>query len=265
MQIRDKYGLTIVIPTLFGRQGSDNWATISRLEWSLPLNVEILFIGPSLDRLSSEFEQFEMAIDTSCPKLKTKMAFGGDSIYSAMNIGIEIAQGRFLYFCGDTDFPRLDNLALVCYEALKKSTHSRRAILGFVESEQRTFQATLPARRWLAIERNPTHHQGILYEASLLEIVGKYNSYFGVIGDYELNLRLRSLVWSDISDVEVYSSKQPFCKWELGGASSQVKMRNYIESYMAKRPYLASYEKILALLVEALCFIWASVRPSRSV
>ena len=74
--------------------------------------------------LESDPENMTMRIlDLVSPKkIPCRFIYGGSSVYEAMNIGLENCNSRFVYFCGDTDSPFLDELNLIFKEHLDTSS-----------------------------------------------------------------------------------------------------------------------------------------------
>ena len=181
-----------------------------------------------------------------------------------MNIGISHAQGHYIFFCGDTDTPLLDHL-LSCIDACASScgrTNIRPILLGFVRKSCQLTKAYLPKITCLrlAIERNPTHHQAIVYPAEVFHSLGFYSRAYRVLGDYEFHLRLRSRIYMKCSELCFVETNCVFCDFDDGGLSSTGRISNYIESYNCKKPYLKAYLLPVALAVELLAFFCARMR-----
>ena len=173
--------------------------------------------------------------------------YGGNCIYSAMNIGILASNSHYLFFCGDTDMPYLNSLY---HSSLRPSADSLTPYSGHSIIIGRCVSSTTSYTPFfnsfsifsLIIERNPLHHQALLYSRSLFASFGLYDSSFKIIADYVFNLKLRSLYFRSLSSsyrrISLLSTNSIFCYFAEGGRSSTPKLRNYIELANAKAPYL---------------------------
>lgn len=221
-------------------------------------------MGPSGNE--KECELFRDAIQRvrSLTALQIRLLFGGVTVYEAMNIGISHARGKYLFFCGDTDTPLRDHLVSCIdnYISLPCRKSIRPILLGLVRKPNHLTKARLPMANGLglAIERNPTHHQAIIYPAEVFRILGLYSHAFKVLGDYEFHLRLRSLVYMDHPRLNFVETNVIFCDFVDGGMSATGRLGNYIESFKCKKQYLKFYLLPVALLVEVLAFLSARRR-----
>ena len=231
--------------------------------------IELIFVGPSGNEI--ELELFRDAIErvSKLTTLQIRLLFGGASVYEAMNIGISQAQGDYIFFCGDTDTPHCDHL-LSCIDTHSLTfgrTDMRPVLLGLVRKSCQLTKAYLPkiSGLGLAIERNPTHHQAIVYPAVLFYSLGSYSRAFRVLGDYEFHLRLRSRIHMKCSELGFVDTNVVFCVFDDGGLSSTGRITNYIESYNCKKPYLKAYLLPVALMVELLAFLYARMKRFTSI
>jgi len=113
----------------------------------------------------------------------------------------------------------------------------------------------------LAIERNPTHHQGIVYPAEVFHS-SLYSCVFRVMGDYEFNLRLRSRLNAKHSELYLIETNEIFCDFEAYGISGTSRLGNYIESFKCKMTFLGFYLLPIALIVELFAYMRAKVNSS---
>jgi len=226
--------------------------------------IEFIFVGPSGNDI--ELELFQNAIERvrRLTTLQIRILFGGASVYEAMNIGISHSKGHYIFFCGDTDSPLCDHL-LSCIDTCASScrrTNIRPILLGIVRRSGQLTKAYLPKITGfrLAIERNPTHHQAILYPAQVFHSLGFYSHDYRVLGDYEFHLRLRSRIYMNCPELCFVETNCVFCDFDDGGLSSTGRIGNYIESYNCKKPFLKAYLLPLALAFELFAFSWARIR-----
>ena len=104
-------------------------------------------------------------------------------VYDAMNRGVEIAKGRYIYFLGAGD--------TLCEGALDSiirmlPPHDYGFLYGNVRWGQSEYDG--PFTPLKLIEKNICH-QSIFYGRKVFDILGGYNLAYSVLADYELNLR----------------------------------------------------------------------------
>ena len=116
-------------------------------------------------------------------------------VYHAMNKGIELAEGDWLYFMGvddrfnDIDVLKNINIATtknikliagnVLYQFKRKDTFFVKRNKGLVKPEWNR-------KLWL---RNTMHHQGLFYNRLIFNNE-LFNAKYKILGDYALNLKL---------------------------------------------------------------------------
>lgn len=106
-------------------------------------------------------------------------------IYDAMNKGIDLASGKYLYFLGAGDYLRpfvLKNIAhLMPAEKLS-------FVYGNVlwEEQDKIYDGEFSKAR---MQHDNICHQAIFYERSIFEVLGKFDLRFNVYADYVLNIK----------------------------------------------------------------------------
>ena len=107
-------------------------------------------------------------------------------IYDAMNKGIDLSSGKWLYFMGSDDvFYSKEVLAQVAGAILRKDCD---LLYGNVIGEQSQIKyADDTAAKVLA---RGIHHQSIFYKRHLFNYTGKYDPKFKVAADYHLTLKI---------------------------------------------------------------------------
>ena len=256
--------LSVVIPTLFSE------SALSTLPAILPPShlasfIELVFVGPS--HPCPLFSEFKSKLNYYSNKLGFNyiLLSGSDSIYSAMNKGIDVSTGRYLFFSGDTDVPLYKNifdtfnsLDSILFHSDDRPSVIVGSLLGIPKTSN-YFPVLSPLS--LIFERNPTPHQAVIYSKSVFVQYGYYTTSMRVMADYKFNLMLRYAVTSsqELAPV-ILEVNTPFCNFDFTGISSSPKLSNYLESYSAKSIYLSIPLRFIALICEYVVFFIKTVR-----
>jgi glycosyltransferase involved in cell wall biosynthesis len=102
-------------------------------------------------------------------------------IYHAMNKGIDIAQGRYLYFVNAGDL-----ILDIPYDVLENYLDTKYAMIAFPVIDSNG-NLRLPAINWLIKIRNLLPHQGCFYKKDLKI---SYTLKYKVFADFDLNQRI---------------------------------------------------------------------------
>lgn len=120
-----------------------------------------------------------------------------DGVYDAMNKGIRMARGRFLYFIGAGDTLRPDALRRVaaCIAA-GGLAHSREPVFlyGDVFSEAMGKVYGGPFNK-IKIGLFNICHQAIFYDRRIFQRLDGYDLQYRILADHELNLRCFGANW----------------------------------------------------------------------
>lgn len=115
-----------------------------------------------------------------------------EGIYDAMNKGIQLTSGKFLYFLGAGDrlLPGvLEAVAVEMRKLLSRGQHSRPTLLyGNVDWAKygRPYDGRFTRSKLL---RRNICHQAIFYQRSVFEQLGFYNTKYRSLADWEFNIR----------------------------------------------------------------------------
>ncbi len=115
-----------------------------------------------------------------------------EGIYDAMNKGIRLSSGKFLYFLGAGDRLRPGVLEAVAAEIRKltcQAQTSRPTLLyGNVDWSSYSQPYDGHFNRFKLLRRNICH-QAIFYQRSVFERLGFYNTKYRLLADWEFNIR----------------------------------------------------------------------------
>lgn len=107
-------------------------------------------------------------------------------LYDAMNKGIRLARGKYLYFLGAGDRLRpeaLDRMAELC-----PPSDRPQLVYGDVNWENVSSTYDGKFNRFKLTQRNICH-QAIFYHRAIFGLVGEFNLNYPTCADYEFNLR----------------------------------------------------------------------------
>ena len=162
------------------------------------------------------------------PKLRTAPDNG---IYDAMNKGIELSSGRWLWFLGTGDVP-VDGAIDRVLEAIKldseRDMHCFCVRLlpplepGVPDFYKPNFTSEI---KW----RNTLHHQGVIYRKNSID---KYETMFKVLADYHMNLKL----W--VKGASCKCHEHTIAEVDAGGVSRVFNRRLYAEERLLKKDAL---------------------------
>lgn len=167
---------------------------------------------------------------------------GDGGVYDAMNKGIALAKGRYLYFLGAGDEMRPLVLAEI---AQKVPSHTRAMVYGDVIRQRRRYGGSF--NRYTLCLRNISH-QAIFYGRDVFALIGHYETQYPVCADWIMNIRC-------FGDDRIYKLyvKMLVANFEEGGLSS-----HYDEGFEEQR--VAVIRKHLGFLV----FCYATWRATRT-
>ncbi|CAM1345539.1 Glycosyl transferase family 2 [Tenacibaculum amylolyticum] len=159
-------------------------------------------------------------------------------IYDAMNKGIRLSKGDWLYFMGADDCFADENLLK---EVFSEPFLEEEVLLGNIKytNKEKVFNSNFSCLLWL---KNTIHHQSVFYKKSIFD-QRVYNSGYKVLADYDLNLYL-------------YKNKAPYRKLNKliaicgdDGVSKQYNWKLYKEEITIKSSLTNNKLKIFFYLL----------------
>lgn len=104
-------------------------------------------------------------------------------IYEAMNKGIFLSKGEWIYFLGSGDI-LAENAILD--DVSREFSSDFKIVFGNIRYEKQVFNSSFSMLLWI---KNTLHHQGIFYHQSLFKKYA-YSTKYQILSDYEFNLKL---------------------------------------------------------------------------
>jgi glycosyltransferase involved in cell wall biosynthesis len=170
-----------------------------------------------------------------------------DGIYDAMNKGVELARGEWLYFIGADDYFYDSTVLNSIFGKRNNINEGVGLIVGRAMFGDKVRSYRLSSKIFL---ENTLLHQAVFYSRKIFLDGFRYNKEFRVSSDYDLNF---------------YCYKQGFvphylnvtiCRFSLDGISSQVHFQSYKEEMAVRKKYIRR---------QLLCLFFALYSYSRYV
>ena len=163
-------------------------------------------------------------------------------IYHAMNKGIAMARGTWLYFIGADD-TLYDSSVIEKIDRYCQTTDADMLLCDVMLTGQRRVSSRFS---WATFLHNTIHHQGCIYRKGIL-LQRPYDTSYKVMADYDLNLFL----WR--SNCKILSTDIIFANHALRGVSATPRLLNYKEEIHIRNRYITStplkpLKPLLALL-----------------
>ncbi len=187
-------------------------------------DVEIIVVdGCSTDNTNAIVESFK---DGTIRCLVEK----DNGIYDAMNKGISLAEGKWVFFMGADDTLHDRNVFKDMIGATSGSD-KYDVVIGDIKFDNGKVRKSSVSEKTKFI--NTVHHQSVFYKRELFKTFS-YNSTYKVSADYELNLKIL------LESLCVKKVDRMVCVVGLEGVSGKVDYSGYAEEIKIRNGYLPS-------------------------
>lgn len=164
------------------------------------------------------------------------------SLYQALNQGVDLASGEWLYFMGCDDFLATDTILAEVARLLDEKKHDYGVGIVHQFPSGRIFRPR-PATQWLF---HSLHHQATFYHRRIFQKF-RYNETLSIAADYELALRVY------LADYRLKILNQPIAYFNESGTSGRNRQLAWNECVgIRKRVYGPVVGMILNVLVKFL-------------
>jgi glycosyltransferase involved in cell wall biosynthesis len=203
----DTHLLSIIIPTYNSAAYIDSCLQSITTQTDLS-SVEVICIdGGSTDETVEKIKEHAKS-QSEIKYISEK----DDGIYDAMNKGIDLAKGQWVYFLGSDDtLWAKDTLA----QAKKHLKTDLDVVYGNVDVDSQ-----IPGYMYdgeFTNEKIVTKnigHQAIFYKRDVIKRLGKYNTNYHLLADWDLNLK-----WFNDPELHKQYIDMPVAKFAPGGRS----------------------------------------------
>lgn len=245
---QNKIEPVISIITVVYNGGSTLEKTIlSVIEQTYP-NIEYVIIdGGSTDNSVNLIKKHEnkIAVWLSEPDL---------GIYHAMNKGIDLANGQYLYFLGSDDIMMDSNIIYNVVTNIKKFNECDLIYGRIIYDGKNIYTSTISAKTLL---HNTLHHQAVFYNYKLFNNF-RYDTKYKYIADYELNL----LIYINKQRLKIVKMTEIIANCEDAGRSRVNLEQAYNETNSIRKKVLG---KIKSLIPNLLYYIKFSIIYKSSI
>ena len=154
-----------------------------------------------------------------------------NGVYDAMNKGIAVAKGEWIYILGSDDVLAHENALAHLIAAGTQAD----VVFGNIENTNLSHQATTklhqPSFPKGMIWKHTLHQQGVIYKRSLFQ-QRTFNIAYKILGDYEFHFHLKN------KNVKVAYVNETVAQCDANGLSKRYVWNLYAEEIRLKKIYL---------------------------
>ena len=163
-----------------------------------------------------------------------------NGVYDAMNKGIAVAKGEWIYILGSDDVLANDNTL----SNLISRGSQADIIFGNVENTGLSHSATtkihIPSFPNGMIWKHTLHQQGVIYKRSLFQ-ERAFNTDYKILGDYEFHFHLKN------KNLKVEYVNETVAQCDANGLSKRYVWKLYAEEIRLKKEHLNVLEWLLVV------------------
>ena len=163
-----------------------------------------------------------------------------NGVYDAMNKGIAVAKGTWIYILGSDDVLANEN----SLSNLISSGAQADLVFGNVEntglSHNDTTKNHIPSFPNGMIWKHTLHQQGVLYKRALFQ-ERNFNTTYQILGDYEFHFHLKNKI------VKVEYVNETVARCDANGLSKRYVWKLYKEEIRLKNEYLNALQILVAV------------------
>lgn len=181
-----------------------------------------------------------------------------NGIYDAMNKGISLAGGEWLYFLGSDDW-------LYDKDCLKRVFHKDRPGISLVYGNAIFFDEERGRSRefhsyfgWKSYLWSTINHQAAFYRSNLFQDF-RYKTRFKVIGDTELNFKIFAQKIPCLYVDEFVA----FCGTEGISSVGRNRYQNVLDGFLMRNQYIGFVKNLVLLAIDLLDCLVREVRPKK--
>ncbi|MBE0471779.1 MAG: glycosyltransferase [Methyloprofundus sp.] len=207
-------------------------------------NVEYIIIdGGSTDGTLDIIRRYEGAIDYWVSE-------GDEGIYDAMNKGISVAQGRWLFFLGADDYVCSNEIFSLISSDIKSEV---MLFYGNIKYSSGNFFNSSIGFKTNFI--NTCHHQSSFYNSYLFRFF-RYNTEYKIVSDYELNYFIfnKKIKKQKVNEIIAICSDKGIS--HLGDT-----INDYFDMFKIRSNYISAALNIFFLFVGMINFYRRKINP----
>lgn len=205
-------------------------ATLKSIQAQSFKDFEVIVVdGKSDDNTVDLLKQFEDIISYTISE-------EDDGVYDAINKGIAVSKGQYIYILGSDDVLHHQNVLQQIHHIA--SRFQTRVIYGNVHYTSRS-NAMVPDTHissydWKLKFKNTLHQQGVFYHHSLFPEY-LFLPHYTILGDYHMHLRLQK------DGIQARNSSLTVASCEAAGISKNFHWSLYVQEFELKRSVLTFF------------------------
>jgi len=225
------YPLITIITVVYNGEKYLEETILSVINQTYP-NVEYIIIdGGSTDGTLNIIKKYEDKIDYWVSEKD-------EGIYDAMNKGIDLANGEWIFFLGSDDI-LIKNSIQKLVNKIDNNSHSLIVIPVIIDNKKLI-------KPDISLPIPIIHHQGVLFNLEALKKVGHYSYKYKIHSDFDLMMRY-------IKKYGIEYIDEPICIFRKGGISTSgisafYSIRELLEIYFTNNGKILSKKWVMFII-----------------